>query len=89
MDGRNLSCWLLEFQEGVSHFLSVNLGDVYCYCGDEQPAPAQQSAVQLTGLMYCTVSYFLFLNDNLVISVMCGLLYNQLASKGKMVVLQS
>lgn len=26
--GRNLSCWLLEFREGVSHFLWVNLGGV-------------------------------------------------------------
>lgn len=43
-DGRNLSCWLLEFQEGVSHFLWANLGDVYCYCGDGQPAPTQQCA---------------------------------------------
>lgn len=42
---RNLSCWLLEFQEGVSHFLWVNLGDVYCYRGDEEPAPTQHSAV--------------------------------------------
>ncbi len=56
--GRNLSCWLLEFQEGVSHFLWVNLGDVYCYCEDEQPAPTQQSAVPLR-LMYHAVRYWI------------------------------
>lgn len=54
-DGRNSSCWLLEFQECVSHFLWVNLGDVYCYCGDEQPAPTQQSAVSWMRLMYLTI----------------------------------
>lgn len=47
-DGRNLSCWLLEFQEGVSHFLWANLADVYCCCGDEQLAPTQQLAVLTT-----------------------------------------
>lgn len=38
-------CWLLEFQQGVSHFLFVNLSDVYCHSGDEQQAPTQHSTV--------------------------------------------
>ena len=50
--GRNLSRWLLEFQEGVSHFLLANLGNVCCYCRDEQPAPTQLPAVRL---MYYTI----------------------------------
>lgn len=55
--GRNLSCGLLEFQEGVSHFLWVNLADVYCCWSDDWVAPTQVSA------KLCNSQVLLFLTE--------------------------